>query len=89
MDTMENLERRIENLRQLLSGDVAVEPPARKAAPAHMPAHAAPGPLLDDYAPVLELVDEANHAPAHAAPGSADLDEVASDEGAEVIRLKA
>jgi len=90
MDTMESLERRIENLRQLLSGEGSVELPDRDAPGLpHTPAHAVPGPLLDDYSPVLELVDEVQHTPAHAAPGSADLDELAGGErAAEVIRLK-
>lgn len=73
MDTMENLERRIEGLRQLLSGEVNPAPVARKEVDVdHRPAHAAPGPLLDDFAPVPEVGDSemTAHSPAHAAPGS-------------------
>lgn len=99
VESMQELERRIGALRQLLSGEAstpvsALEPETVEMFLGHAPAHAAPGPLLDELTtpdPVvhLEVVhgEPDAHRPAHAR--SADADEVASLKGDEVIRLKA
>ncbi len=96
---MQELERRIGALRQLLSGETSTppsvpEPETVEMFLGHTPAHAAPGPLLDELTtpdPVVHLevvqAEPDAHRPVHAR--SADADEVTGLEGDEVIRLKA
>lgn len=82
MESMEDLEGRIESLRRLLHGESPVPPAPPRAEPkpvkmfeGHRPAHAAPGPLLDELQTPDRLTDRTEakeprpeHRPAHAAP---------------------
>lgn len=103
VDNMKDLEQRISSLRQLLNGEAASPPAAEPESVAmfqgHAPAHAAPGPLLDELqtpqaAGQLEVVKSeiGNDAPAVHQPEHARLpesDEFASLEASEVVRLQA
>lgn len=100
VESLQDLERRIRSLRQLLNGEAPTPPPIPGSETVemfqgHSPAHAAPGPLLDelqtpDAVVHLEIVPRhaAEHSPAHAQL-SADADEVTSIERDEIVRLQA
>lgn len=94
---MEELEQRITALRQLLNGE---REPAEGPRPiidlrdSHRPAHAAPGPLLDDLTTPatvvrLEVDQDQEPTPLHAVGSAADRDELTRSQVAEVIRLQA
>lgn len=102
MESMEDLEVRIESLRKLLDveGSSSAASTTRTTAksqaestapPEHRPAHAAGESMGEDQPARLELVEPVPaHTPAHAAPAkSADRDELAGLEGSKVIRLEA
>ena len=95
---MEELEQRIIALRQLLNGER--EPAELSRRPVidlrdgHRPAHAAPGPLLDDLTTPatvvrLEVEQDQEPTPLHAVGSAADRDELTRSQVAEVIRLQA
>ena len=81
MESMDELGRRIDELRRLLDGEV--EPAQGQCSPlldldsGHRPAHAAPGPLLDELTTPetvirIEVDDQRPRTPQHAAPSAVD-----------------
>jgi len=92
---MQELEHRIVALRQLLDGETPVSSPSHASEGelfgGHTPAHAAPGPLLDELrgpesvVNLHELRADRKHRPAHSAEGH----EAPGFESDEVIRLQA